>query len=113
VVLQMNKEQIDNTVKKIVENAGKQEGVTEVAVGAISHSGLDVTVRMGETEKVEFNRDKSVEILVYKGKRKGAVSITDLTDSAVDQAIQAACRIADYTEEDQYAGLAEPELLAK
>lgn len=108
----MNKEQLTDIAAKIIEDGRKLPGVTDVAVGGTMVSGLDVTVRKGETEKVEFNKAKTIEILVYKDKRKGSVSVTDLGTEALNTALKAAARIAEYTEPDEYAGLVEKEFLA-
>lgn len=108
----MNKDQLTEIAAKVIEDGCKLPGVTDVAVGGTMVSGLDVTVRKGETEKVEFNKAKTIEILVYKDKRKGSVSVTDLGPEALQTALQAAARIAEYTEPDEYAGLVDKKYLA-
>ena len=109
----LNNSELSTIISDMIGAASKQAGVTAVAVGGSLDSGLSATVRLGEVETVEFNRDKSLSIMVYKQQRKGIVSITDLSQAAIDSAIQAACRIADYTESDPYSGLADPQFLAK
>lgn len=109
----IDEQQLTAIVSKMLNAATAQPGVTAVAVGGSLDSGLSATVRLGEVETIEFNRDKSLGITVYKGQCKGSVSITDLNSEAIDAAIKAACRIADYTEPDPYSGLADKELLAK
>jgi PmbA protein len=109
----INEAQLTTIISDMLEAAAKEPGVTAVAVGGSLDSGLSATVRLGEVETIEFNRDKSLGIMVYKGQRKGSVSITDLGAEAIDSAIKAACRIAEYTEPDPYSGLADKELLAK
>ncbi len=91
----------------------KNKGATAATVNFSTGSGFSTTVRLGKTETVEFNRDKSLSITVYKGKRKGTVSGSDLSEQALNDAIEAAFNIAKYTEEDQYAGLADPKRMAK
>ncbi len=91
----------------------KKLGVDAAEMGISSGSGLSVSVRLGETETIEFNRDKSFGITVYKGKRKGSVSTSDLRLEALRASLEAACRIAKYTEEDACSGLAESEYMAK
>lgn len=100
-------------VNDILQIAAEQPGVTASEIGGTLSSGLSVNVRLGEIDTVEFNRDKSIGITVYKDQRKGSASITDLSEPAIIAAIKAAARIADYTEPDVYSGLAEKELLAK
>jgi PmbA protein len=89
-----------------------QPGVTAAAVGGSANAGLSARVRMGEVETIEFFRDKSLGITVYKGQRSGSATITDLTQPAITAAIAAACRIAEYTEPDEFAGLADKADLA-
>jgi PmbA protein len=84
------------------------------AEASLGHgSGSSITVRNGEVETVEHNRDKSLGITVYFGHRSGNASTTDFSRAAVEACVEAAGRIARYTEEDPYNGLADPALLAR
>jgi len=74
---------------------------------------LSVSVRLGEVDTVEYQRDRGLGVTVYFGKRKGAASTADLTPAAVRETVAKACAIARYTAEDPYAGLVEPEALAR
>lgn len=105
-------EELTRVVQNMLADAMQQPGVTDVEVGGSASAGLTARVRLGETEVIEFHRDKSLGLTVYKGKCKGTASITDLTAPAIAAAVQAACRIADYTEADPYAGLADQKDLA-
>lgn len=75
--------------------------------------GQSVTVRQGEVETIEYNRDKGLGITVYLGQRKGYASTSDFSPLAVKQTVAAALDIARYTAEDPCAGLPEAEWLAK
>ena len=88
-------------------------GATAAEAGLSIESGLQVTVRMGEVETIEHNRDKGLGITVFIGQRKGSASTTDFSRNAVSETVRAACDIARYTEEDPYAGLPEPDRLAR
>lgn len=90
--------------------AGEGAGQAEVAVS--ESSGFSATVRLGEVETVEHNRDKSLVLTVFFGHRSGSASTSDFTRNAVADTVRAACSIARYTAEDPHAGLADPELLA-
>jgi PmbA protein len=70
-------------------------------------------VRLGEVDTVEYQRDRGLAVTVYFGKRKGSASTADLTAAAVRETVEKACAIARYTAEDPYAGLIEPEMLAR
>jgi hypothetical protein len=67
--------------------------------------GLSVSVRKGELENVERNRDKSLGVTVYIGQRRGNASTSDFSDKAIEQTVQAAYDIARFTAEDPMAGL--------
>jgi PmbA protein len=62
-------------------------------------------VRKGELENVERNRDKSLGVTVYVGKRRGNASTSDFSRGAIEQTVQAAFDIARFTAEDPVAGL--------
>lgn len=90
----------------------KQAGADQAEM-SVSHSvGLNVTVRLGEVETVEHSQDKGFGVTVYCGQRSGSASTTDVRESSIYAAVDAACRLAQYTEADPYAGLADPALLA-
>ena len=70
-----------------------------------------MTVRRGEVETVEYNRDKGLGITVYFGKRRGNASTSDLSREAVERTVEAACAIARHTAEDEAAGLPDADRL--
>jgi len=107
----LNTEELKNTVESVLAEA-KAKGATHAEAGLSIETGLSVTVRMGEVETVEHNRDRSFGLTVYFGQRKGSASTTDFSKQAVLDTVQAACDIARYTEEDKYAGLADIDRLA-
>src|SRR6185312_13830662 len=45
--------------------------------------GLTATVRLGEVDTVEYQRDRGLGLTVYFGKRKGSASTADLSSPAV------------------------------
>jgi PmbA protein len=47
-----------------------------------------VSVRKGELETVERNRDKSLGVTVYVGHRRGNASTSDFSPAAVEQTVQ-------------------------
>ncbi len=89
----------------------KRLGASAAEAALSIESGLSVTVRLGEVETVEHNRDKGLGITVYFGQRKGSASTSDFSPAAVRETVKAACDIARYTEEDPCAGLAPAELM--
>ncbi|MCA0324876.1 MAG: metalloprotease PmbA [Proteobacteria bacterium] len=83
----------------------KKLGATDAGAEASEGSGLSVSVRMGELETVERNRDKALGVTVYLGQRRGNASTSDFSRAAVEQTVQAAYDIARFTAEDPVAGL--------
>ncbi len=92
--------------------AARKLGASAAEAGVSVEAGLSVNVRLGEVDTLEHNRDKGLGITVYLGKRKGSASTSDFSTRAIRETVQAACDIARYTEEDEYAGLADVELMA-
>ncbi len=103
---------LEGLVEQILVEA-KQNGASSSEAAVSIESGLSVNARMGEVETVEHNHDKGLGVTVYFGQRKGSASTSDFGDEAVRDTVAAACRIAKYTAEDQYAGLADAGLMAK
>jgi PmbA protein len=94
-------------------SAAREQGVSAAEAGAHLSQGLAVTVRLGDVETLEQTRDKGLSITVYFGNRTGTASTTDLSSTAVRETVRAACTIARYTAEDNCAGLADPDKLAR
>ncbi len=83
----------------------KKLGATDAAAEASEGCGLSVSVRKGELENVERNRDKSLGITVYVGKKRGNASTSDFSRAAIEQTVQAAYDIARFTATDATSGL--------
>jgi len=101
--------------REAVEQAlalARQHGATAAEAGIGLETGLSVGVRMGEIETLEFHRDKGLSITVYHGHRRGSASTSDLRREAIAATVEAAGRIAKYTAEDSFSGLADRERLA-
>ena len=90
----------------------RAKGASEVDVGLGVDVGLSVSVRLGEIESIEHNRDRGLSVTVYFGKRKGSASTADLNPDSIEKTIEHACAIAKHTQEDPCNGLADTELLA-
>ena len=104
-----NLKQISQDVLKLAKNAGASSAECDVSFA----SGQSVSVRLGETENIEYNRDKGVSVTVYFGLQKGNASSSDLSAQALKDTVEAACNIAKYTAKDAFCGLADAALMAK
>jgi len=93
---------------ELAKAAGASAAETDISLGI----GQNVTVRMGETETIEYNRDKGVSVTVYFGQQRGHASTSDLSAQALADTVAAACNIARYTAQDPFCGLADASLMA-
>ncbi len=94
----------ENLVDTALAHA-KKLGATDAGAEASEGCGLTVSVRKGELENVERNRDKSLGVTVYVGHRRGNASTSDFSEAAIRQTVQAAYDIARFTAEDPMGGL--------
>ena len=100
---------------QIVDDAlafAKSLGATDAGAEVSEGVGLSVSVRKGEIENVERNRDKSLGVSVYSGQRRGNASTSDFSRAALEQTVRAAWDIARFTADDPAAGLPDAEDLA-
>ncbi|NVO07327.1 MAG: metalloprotease PmbA, partial [Rhodoferax sp.] len=68
----------------------KKAGATDAGAEVSEGCGLSVSVRNGELENVERNRDKSLGVTVYVGQRRGNASTSDFSPAAIAQTVRAA-----------------------
>src|SRR5262249_1337732 len=101
------------TVLDAARAAGASACECEISEG----SGLSVTVRMGQPETIEHNRDKGLGITLYYGERpnarRGHASTSDFSPAALRSTVDAAAAIARKTAVDDCAGPPEPAMLAR
>jgi PmbA protein len=90
----------------------KHQGASEAGAEVSEGSGMSVSVRRGQLENVERNRDKSLGISVYLGQRRGNASTSDFSPQALKDTVRAAYDIARFTAEDEFAGLPDEQDLA-
>jgi PmbA protein len=91
----------------------KQRGASAASVEVSEGFGLGVTVRQGEVETIEYNRDKGLGITVYIGQQRGNASTSDFSPKAVRDSVDAALSIARYTAKDDCSGLPDADMLAR
>jgi len=102
-------------LESVVERAlalARAGGATAAEAGVGVSTGLSVTVRLGEVETLEYQRDRSLGVTVYAGQRKGSASTANLAPAAVEETVRKALSIASFTAADEYAGLPDAELMA-
>lgn len=106
-----SREQFQQIVDDVLAMA-RELGTSDAGVEVSEGSGISVSVRKGEVEHVERNRDKSVGVSVYLGQRRGNASTSDFSAAALAQTVRAAYDIARFTAEDPAAGLPDADDLA-
>lgn len=112
----MSKELILNHLQDLTEKIlkeTKKQGATAAVVHTMQEEGFSVSVRMQETERVEYHRSKNISLTVYFGQKKASVSTSEIHQDAITDIVKKACSIAQYTQEDPCHGLPEAELMAK
>ena len=108
--LPLNREAMADVARRSLDVA-RARGASDAEVEVSAAVGQSVTVRRGEVETVEYNRDKGLGITVYFGQRRGNASTSDLSAEAVERTVEAACAIARHTAEDEAAGLPDADRL--
>jgi PmbA protein len=98
-------------VAEILETV-KKKGASDAEVVYSKGSGLSISVRNGDVDTVENSNDSSLILTVYNGKAKGSASTAILDKDSIDLTIEKALEIAKLTQEDEFAGIANKELLA-
>ncbi len=99
-------------ISRMVLAEAKKNGASSCEVGINFDTGLATNVRMGSVENIEFNCDQGIGVTVYFGQKKGSASTANFSSKSIQDTVKAACNICKYAAEDQYAGLAEKQLMA-
>ncbi|GMT40761.1 MAG: PmbA protein [bacterium] len=106
---------IADPLQDVVEQvlaAASHSGASSAEVDASLSQGSSLTVRLGEIETIEHNRDKSLSLTVFFGKKSGSASTSDMTADGIRHTVDAACSIAKLTAEDDCGGLADADRMA-
>ncbi|SFW19531.1 metalloprotease PmbA [Nitrosovibrio sp. Nv17] len=100
-------------IARDVLNHARKAGATACETDVSDGFGQTVTVRRGEVETIEYNRDKGLSVTVYLGHKRGHASTSDFSPQAVSDTVAAALSIAGHTATDECSGLADADLLAR
>jgi PmbA protein len=98
-------DQLRDVASSVLDYA-KGRGATSAEAEVSEGFGQTVTVRRGEVETIEYNRDKGVGVTVYVGMQRGQAQ-------AVRDTVDAALSIARFTAPDDCSGLADADLIAR
>ena len=104
--------ELESLVNLALDEA-RQRGVDQAEAAASQDTGLSTTARLGEVESLEYTNDRGIGITVYKNSCKGNASTSDMSPEAIREAVAKACTFATLTAQDEYAGLADAELMCQ
>ena len=113
----MQKDELEISKKNLEKKASfaldiaKKQGATQSAISINRQKGYDLATRMQKFETLEQSDDISFSICTYLDKKKGIATTSDLSESGIKKAIDAAIRIAKMTSSDSANGLIEKKYL--
>jgi PmbA protein len=102
----------ENLLHEVVAAALKAGADAAEAVGA-ERRALSIGVRLGDLEEVEREESRDLGLRVFVGRRQASVSGSDVSPAARAKLIERAVAMAKLAPEDPYAGLADPDRLAR
>ncbi len=76
-------------------------------------ASVSLAQRLGKTEKLERSESGDLGLRVFVGKRQAIVSSTDRSTKVLDELVERAIAMARVVPEDGFAGIADPEQLAR
>lgn len=105
-------DQLREIARSALDHAS-QRGASACEVDVSEGFGQTASVRVGEIDTIEYNRDKGLGVTVYLGQQRGHASTSDFSPAAIRSAVDAALSIARFTAADPCAGLPDAALLAR
>jgi len=111
-VFSLTQDQLRSFAQDVLAYA-RDKGASDAAVEISEGSGLSVSVRRGNVETIEQNKDKGLGVTVYLGQKRGNASTSDFSPESLRAAVDAAYNIARFTAEDPCAGLADADMLER
>ena len=97
---------LESLVADVVAQAVKA-GASDAEAAAREGDEFSVNVRMGEVETLKESGSRGLGLRVFRGKRTGSASTSDLTPEGIRQLVEGALALAEVTEEDPFTGLPE------
>ncbi|MEI6729695.1 MAG: DNA gyrase modulator, partial [Pseudomonadota bacterium] len=96
-----------------VINTAKNAGSDACDVLLYDSTSISVSRRMGKPEGLERSESTGLSLRVFVGKGSATVSSSDISKQALQEAIERAVAMAKLAPQDEFAGIAPQELLAK
>ncbi|EMO3466403.1 TPA: TldD/PmbA family protein [Klebsiella variicola subsp. variicola] len=92
-----------------VLNDAKRQGADNAVVSVARGQRRTLRTRHGEIDTLIQNQHQGLSLTLFYGQRTGSVSVTQLTDDALDNAVTAAGTLARYGDADPWSGLPDPQ----
>lgn len=99
-------------IAELVVQHAKKLGAEQSEVSISCHKGQSVSVLNGDVETVEHENDIGMAISISHKNKVGSSSTNIMTEEAVTKAVEKAWDVAQFSEEDEYTGLADKDLMA-
>ncbi len=93
--------------------AARRAGASEADAVAVRSVSLSVQVRDGAVEELQRSEGDDVGLRVLVGRKQASVSTNDIKGDGVDALAERVVAMARAAPDDEFAGLADPALLAK
>jgi PmbA protein len=97
---------LKNLAAEVVARAVKA-GATDAEAVVSEGDEFSVSVRMGEVETLQESGSRGLGLRVFVGQRSASASTSDLTPDGIALLVSGAMALAQVTEEDPFAGLAD------
>ncbi len=101
-----------NILEDLIKKA-RAKGADAADAIRVQGTSTNVSYRLGEIEEIERSEAHDLGLRVLIGKQQAFVSSNDTKPEVLDTLVDRAIDMAKNMPEDQYCGLADPELLAK
>ena len=99
--LQLHYEDLATQAVKIAQSKGADEVRIKISAG----KGLDISSRHYEVENIEFNQMQGMSVSVFKDKHGGHAVTNDFSLESINETINSALSLCDYTSKDECSGL--------
>ncbi len=107
-----NESGILETARQLVRLA-TAAGAEQCDVYAVRYDETEVTVRLGEIEKLVEAGSRSLGLRVITGGRTAVCSTSDFSEAALERLAKDTVELARISAPDEFAGLPDPEMLAR
>jgi len=94
-------------------DAARMHGADAADAVARATSSEAVSIRLGKLEDVERSESEEISLRVFSGRRSASIRTSDFSAAALEELAERAVAMARAAPEDEYAGLAPEDLLAR